>query len=161
MAPQTYVLHFTCSEMLRLSGTHVYHDGWWPWNEFCFLPGARPSVSQYDLHVCLFVKKFFCFWMCLPIAVAPCSLRVLFAAPFKERLKAHLICKAPQFPKNPTQPLSIPEQTAILPFSPSRLSGHAARSTETAGRGGKNATPSHPISRALWRRSGRVYRRDG
>lgn len=126
-----------------------------------FPPRARPSVSQYDLRVCLFVKKFFCFWMCLPIAVAPCSLRVLFAAPFKERLKAHLICKAPQFPKNPTQPLSIPEQTAILPFSPSRLSGHAARSTETAGSGGKNATPSHPISRALWRRSGRVYRRDG
>lgn len=40
--------------------------------------------------------------MCLPIAVAPGSLRILFAAPFKERLKAHLICKAPQFPKNPT-----------------------------------------------------------
>lgn len=63
----------------------------------CRLPPV-PSMS------CMF-KKFFCFRMCLPIAVAPCSLRVLFAAPFKERSKAHLICKAPQFHKIPTQPL--------------------------------------------------------
>lgn len=78
----------------------------------CFPLRSLPLVSQYDLHVCFVCEKFFCFWMCLPIAVAPCSLRVLFAAPFKERLKAHLICKAPQFHKNPTQPLYIPKQMA-------------------------------------------------
>lgn len=99
-------------------------------NDFGFLPGSLCPVSQYELCVCqvCVCEKFFCFWMFLPIAVAPCSLRVLFAAPFKERLKAHLICKAPQFHKNPTQPPYIPKQTAaILPFilrSPSWLNWH-------------------------------------
>lgn len=59
------------------------------------------SFPHYDLHVCLFVRRVFWFWMCLPIAVAPCSLRVLFAAPFKERLKAHLSARHCNFIQNP------------------------------------------------------------
>lgn len=51
--------------------------------------------------------------MCLPIAVAPGSLWVLFAAPFKERLKAHLICKAPQFTKSPPSPSTLLGKGAI------------------------------------------------
>ena len=128
---ETPVLHFTCSEMTRncVVCKCIYQDGWWPLNDFGFLPGSLCPVSPYDLCVSgVCAWKFFCFSMCLPIAVAPCSLRVLFAAPFKERLKAHLICKAPQFHKNPTQPPYIPEQTAaILPLilrSPSWLNWH-------------------------------------
>lgn len=117
-----FVLHFTCFAMLRncvvrrrimrwlmaLKSFGVSSPG-------CIL--SFPVWSSCVWSVC--VTKFFCFWMCLPIAVAPCSLRVLFAAPFKERLKAHLICKAPQFPKNPTQPLHMLKQrAAILPLIP-------------------------------------------
>lgn len=126
-------MHFTCSKMTRNCVVLQMYIPRWLMALKWFWFSSRVSVSCFPVWalcvsgVCV-KKKFFCFWMFLPIAVAPCSLRVLFAAPFKERLKAHLICKAPQFHKNPTQPPYIPTQTAaILPLilrSPSWLNWH-------------------------------------
>lgn len=71
------------------------------------LPSLVLSFPTMIFMFVLSVRRVFCFWMCLPIAVAPCSLRVLFAAPFKERSKAHLSarhCNRTQTPQSLLHP---------------------------------------------------------